>query len=222
MIWLTNDNTFFFWVDDAKYKKNTKDYERYSQANRAVGQVQSCTDSPRCDGIKKGDWVQFNANGTLSVVADPTTTIRAQYEEQLEDPQLYAQLGMTSTGGRGDGNPLKGPPGGSSHIDYENGGSQTRYYDDKGRPWVDIDRGHNHGAGDPHVHWWDWNKHPSDARGEGEPIPRGWATWDNGDPVPQPRGSAPMIPVYPVPFGAVPVRPMVPIRPTFLRPVLVP
>ena len=226
MVWLTNDDTFFFWVDDDKYKKHKEDYAGYSEANGAVGQVKSCTDHPRCNHVREGDWVEFNKDGTIRVVPDPTTTIRAQYDEQLEDPQIYAQLGMTRTGGRGYGNPLTGPPNGNSHIDYENGGSQTRYYDGEGRPYVDVDRGHDHGAGDPHVHWWDWNN-PSDPRGDGEAIPYGWSMWDNGDPIPQPRGSTPTIPVYPVPFGAVPtgpvpVRPTVPIRPVFLRPVLVP
>lgn len=131
MMWLTNDNTFFFWVDDAEYKKNRKNYEGYNQANGAVGQVQSCTDSSRCGGVNKGDWVQFNANGTLSQVAGPSVTIRAQYDEQLEDPQLYVQLGMTRPG---ESNPLFGPPGRSSTIYYENGGGQTRHYDDKGKP----------------------------------------------------------------------------------------
>lgn len=29
-----------------------------------------------------------------------------------------------------------------------------------GKAWADIDVGHNHGSGDPHVHPWDWNKIP--------------------------------------------------------------
>jgi RHS repeat-associated protein len=222
MIWLTNDNAFFFWVDDAEYKKNRKDYEGYNQANGAVGQVQSCTDSPRCNGVNKGDWVQFNANGTISHVADPTMTIRAQYDEQLEDNRLYLQLGMTRSGEK---NPLFGPPGRSSTIYYENGGGQTRHYDDKGKPWVDVDWGHHPELGPSHVHWWDPNKDPRSegARGDPEPAPPGWDMWDNGEAIPQPRGSAPMIPIYPVPFGPAPVRPMVPLRPTIpLRPILVP
>lgn len=55
----------------------------------------------------------------------------------------------------------------------------------------------------------------------------GTLTWSrvmkvDGEYVPQPRGSSPMIPVYPVPFGPVPVRPMVPTRPIFWEPVFVP
>jgi RHS repeat-associated protein len=227
MIWLTNDNTFFFWVDDAEYKKNKKQYEDYSEANGAVGQVQSCTDSSRCNGIKRGDWVQFNADGTMTVIADPTVsmTIHAQYDALVEDPQIYSLLGMTRTGGRKPSNPLFGPPGGKTRIDYEQGGYQERYYNENGWPWVDIDSGHDHtGAGDPHVHWWDPNKHPThpDARGEPSPLPWGWDMWDNGDPIPKPRGSSPMVPVYPVPFGPMPARPMMPLRPVFLRPILVP
>ena len=106
-----------------------------------------------------------------------------------------------------------------------NGGGQTRHYDDKGKPWVDVDWGHHPELDPSHVHWWDRNKDPRSegVRGDPEPAPPGWDMWDNGEAIPQPRGSAPMIPIYPVPFGPVPVRPMVPLRPTVpLRPILVP
>ena len=158
----------------------------------------------------------------VSQVADPTMTIRAQYDEQLEDNRLYVQLGMTRSGEK---NPLFGPPGRSSTIVYENGGGQTRHYDDKGKPWVDVDWGHHPELGPSHVHWWDPDMDPRSegARGGPEPAPPGWPMWDNGEAIPQPRGSAPMIPIYPAPFGPVPVpvRPMVPIRPIVpLRPIL--
>jgi len=225
-IWLTQDDRTFIWVDDAEYKKNRKNYKGYRDANGATTQVGSCT-GPACKNVKQGDWVQLNANGTLSVVSDPTVgmTVRPQYDEQVENRQIYAQLGMTRSGGRGESNPLFGPPGRHTRIDYENGGYQERYYNEKGWPYVDIDSGHDHtGVGDPHVHWWDPNmdpRHP-DARGGPEPMPPGWGVWDNGDPYPQPRGSAPMVPIYPVPFGPLPARPMMPLRPVFLRPILVP
>jgi len=47
------------------------------------------------------------------------------------------------------------------------GGSTTRQYDEEGKATKDIDRGHDHGAGDPHVHDWDWSKGP--PRGPGRP-----------------------------------------------------
>ena len=31
---------------------------------------------------------------------------------------------------------------------------QIRYYDSKGKPKADVDMGHDHGAGDPHIHDW--------------------------------------------------------------------
>ncbi|MDX6501147.1 MAG: hypothetical protein QOG23_4407 [Blastocatellia bacterium] len=223
LMWLSNDNLHFTWVPDDEYKKHRDQWKGYSEANGAIAQYSSSTACPECKDYKPGSWVQLNSNGTVSQVADPTTTIRAQYDEQVEDHQIYAQLGMTRAGGRREGNPLSGPPGGSSHIDYKEGGGQTRHYDQNGDPWVDIDYGHDHnGVGDPHVHWWDWNN-PSDPRGEAEPLPWGWPMWDNGEYVPQPRGTSPMFPVYPmdVPLG-VPFRPMVPLRPMIWEPVLVP
>ena len=38
---------------------------------------------------------------------------------------------------------------------------QTRQYNDQGKATKNIDYGHDHsGAGDPHVHDWDWSKNP--------------------------------------------------------------
>ncbi len=42
-----------------------------------------------------------------------------------------------------------------------------RIFDWAGKAWKDIDFGHNHGAGDPHQHPWDWNKTPPR-------LPGGW------------------------------------------------
>jgi RHS repeat-associated protein len=48
---------------------------------------------------------------------------------------------------------------------------QIRYYDENGQPTKDIDFGHDHGAGDPHVH--DWERHspqqPNPSRQDGRP-----------------------------------------------------
>ena len=69
------------------------------------------------------------------------------------------------------GNPLEGPSG--EWVTSPNG-KQDRQYGSDGYPSVDIDRGHDHGAGDPHAHNWD---RPSDGsrpdrsnRGPGVPI----------------------------------------------------
>lgn len=66
--------------------------------------------------------------------------------------------------------PLNGPPNGSISIPDNNGGKQQeRCYDDKGNPMKDIDWGHDHGAGRPHVH--DWTPGPDNSwqRGPGRP-----------------------------------------------------
>ncbi|MGH9874933.1 MAG: RHS repeat-associated core domain-containing protein [Pyrinomonadaceae bacterium] len=225
-IWLTTDNQNFMWVGDEEYKKNQSQYKNYSVANGAVTNYQSSANCPQCANVSQGQWVQLNANGSVTQVADPTTNIRAQYDEKLdEDSQVYVQFGMSREGG----NPLYGPPNGRSRIDYENGGGQERMWDQYGRPWVDIDYGHNHPPnypGDPHVHWWDWNN-PSKPRGDAEPMPPGWQLVDDGSY--EPRNPSSTVPFFPadmptgIPFRpSVPFRPTVPFRPLFPEPVLVP
>jgi RHS repeat-associated protein len=48
------------------------------------------------------------------------------------------------------------------------GESTERTYGPDGRAVKDVDRGHDHGAGDPHAHDWDWSKTP--ARQPGRPL----------------------------------------------------
>jgi hypothetical protein len=54
---------------------------------------------------------------------------------------------------------------------------QIREYDAKGKPMKDIDFGHDHGAGDPHVHHWEYKtpKSPNPTRMEATPINLGEA-----------------------------------------------
>jgi RHS repeat-associated protein len=57
--------------------------------------------------------------------------------------------------------PIKGKPGDVATKPNKDGTpGQTREYGDDGYPTRDVDRGHDHGAGDPHVH--DWTR-PSDG-----------------------------------------------------------
>jgi RHS repeat-associated protein len=73
--------------------------------------------------------------------------------------------------------PLTGPPNGSDVIDNGNGKGQIRDYAPDGYPLKDIDFGHDHGAGDPHVH--DWTRPPDgsppthDDRQRGRPLEDG-------------------------------------------------
>jgi hypothetical protein len=48
------------------------------------------------------------------------------------------------------------------------GGSTERTTGSDGKAVKDIDRGHDHGAGDPHAHDWDWTKKP--PRQAGRPL----------------------------------------------------
>jgi RHS repeat-associated protein len=51
---------------------------------------------------------------------------------------------------------------------------QIRTYDANGKPILDIDYGHDHGAGDPHAHDWEYpsNQAPNKSRGEHRPLIR--------------------------------------------------
>ncbi|HID99945.1 MAG TPA: hypothetical protein EYP59_06615, partial [Thiotrichaceae bacterium] len=60
------------------------------------------------------------------------------------------------------GNPYHGEPGTWTEHPY---GKQDRYYGNDGKPAVDIDYGHDHGQGSPHVHNWENGK-----RGHGVPV----------------------------------------------------
>jgi RHS repeat-associated protein len=54
--------------------------------------------------------------------------------------------------------PATGKPGSTQVFPKPGGGKQIRIYGPDGKAVKDIDYGHNHGAGDPHVHVWDWGK----------------------------------------------------------------
>ncbi len=70
--------------------------------------------------------------------------------------------------------PIKGPAGGTLDRPSSNGDKcQEREYDNSGNPVKDIDWGHDHGAGRPHVH--DWTYPPGSSipiRGPGRPQDR--------------------------------------------------
>lgn len=60
---------------------------------------------------------------------------------------------------------MQGPLNGGFYRKGRDGKvDQFRQYDKKGNPKKDIDKGHDHGQGDPHVHDWKGNK-----RGPGRP-----------------------------------------------------
>jgi RHS repeat-associated protein len=70
---------------------------------------------------------------------------------------------------RRDGDlPARGRPNSSDARDDGRGNGQIRDYGDDGRAKTDFDFGHDHGAGDPHAHDWDWSQDP--PRQPGRPI----------------------------------------------------
>ena len=74
----------------------------------------------------------------------------------------------TLTSKRGQDLPARGKPNGTAAKDDGAGKGQIRDYGPDGRAKTDYDFGHDHGAGDPHAHDWDWGKKPE--RQPGRPI----------------------------------------------------
>lgn len=95
--------------------------------------------------------------------------------------------------------PIKGgPPNGRVFYPDKKGGGTLRHYDENGNATKDVDFGHDHGAGDPHVH--DWNgtvRSPGRGIGPNEPI--------YTVPLPDMPLGPVSIPGLPMPVGEVPV-----------------
>lgn len=226
-IWLTKNNQDFVWVDDKDYEKNRKQYEDegYMYANGATVHV---TYQQGLSNNIIGKWVVLNNDRSVTPVSAPTipTAVDEYSETEINNPITI--IPGTVDPGYDRGSPTEGPSGGSRIFHRNDGGFTERFYDTDGRAMVDIDHGHDHGAGDPHVHWWDWTGQ-TPKRGEGQPIPETWerGMWDDGTPYYEPVTPgvlpwfAPGIPARPVPVRPVPVRPSIPLR-TILEPVFVP
>jgi RHS repeat-associated protein len=56
-----------------------------------------------------------------------------------------------------DRTPASGPPNTTQRFPNKTGWTD-RVYGEDGRATKDVDFGHDHGGGDPHVHDWDWSK----------------------------------------------------------------
>ena len=73
----------------------------------------------------------------------------------------------------GKGDDDLGPPDGTLEKTNPQTGEvqQIREYDSNGKPLRDVDYGHDHGAGDPHVHDWTYEspQAPNPSRGPGRP-----------------------------------------------------
>ncbi|MCM8813406.1 MAG: hypothetical protein NC924_05645 [Candidatus Omnitrophica bacterium] len=59
--------------------------------------------------------------------------------------------------GAGDRTPVKGQPNSSQEYPNKDGGKTIRQFGPDGNAVQDTDYGHDHGAGDPHIHDWDWS-----------------------------------------------------------------
>ncbi len=234
-IWLTIDSINFIWIEDDEYHANRDKFKNYAEANGAIAQYGGSINCPQCKGLAIGQFVQLNADGSVTPVANPSIYIYSKYtDEEIESP-LTAYPGTVRESYINDD--MYGPKGGSKTFTNEKGGRTERWYGPDGKAVSDFDYGHDHnGAGDPHVHWWDWGP-AIPKRGPASPIPEGMdrIMWDNGDISVHPFRTMPAsgpsyLPVAPMDIPTsipgrpgLPARPTVPLRPMVpLRPVLVP
>lgn len=81
-IWLTKDNNNFIWVDDTDYNNNTDAYKGYSIANGAVTRYGGSINCPQCAGLKIGQWVELQANSTVTATSNPVPNVYAVYTEE--------------------------------------------------------------------------------------------------------------------------------------------
>jgi RHS repeat-associated protein len=81
-----------------------------------------------------------------------------------------------AAGGR---TPAQGQEPGTQTFPNADGGKTVRTYGPDGKAVTDVDYGHDHGAGDPHVHDWNWNNRP----------PRGQGRAPNTGEIPEPSKS---------------------------------
>ena len=87
---------------------------------------------------------------------------------QNQNPNQSQSSSSSSSGGRVN-SPAQGqPPDSTVKIPDGKGGSTDRTFGPDGRAVKDVDTGHDHGAGDPHAHDWDWSK--ASPRGPGRPL----------------------------------------------------
>ncbi len=87
------------------------------------------------------------------IITDPISSIWVN--GTISAIQICRQGGQA-----GDRTPATGPPDSTAVFPKANGGKTIRRFGPDGRAIQDIDYGHDHGAGDPHIHDWDWDKKP--------------------------------------------------------------
>jgi RHS repeat-associated protein len=90
-------------------------------------------------------------------------------QQQNDNTEIAQNNTPPPPGGGRVNSPAQGQaPDSTVTIPDGKGGSTERTFGPDGRAVKDIDRGHDHGAGDPHAHDWDWGKKP--PRQPGRPL----------------------------------------------------
>lgn len=108
-------------------------------------------------------YLAYEFSGGATAAESSSSTGQSQQQGQSEDQgRQTEQPESTSDSSKGSGrvnSPATGDPNSIVTIPGRTPGESTeRTYGPDGRVVKDIDRGHNHGVGDPHAHDWDWSK----------------------------------------------------------------
>jgi hypothetical protein len=143
-----------FWVEAPQQNDNTIPPDRWenTKSAMAVGLTLSIADGPIPVGEMLGAAIIIGALAWDIVRPNPVMQARIP-KNRLPD---------------------KGPPNGKLERRNPDTGDllQERWYDENGFPKLDKDYGHDHGAGDPHIHEWSFPSPlaPNPVRGPGIPL----------------------------------------------------
>lgn len=122
-----------------------------------------------CDGYFAWAWaVGFES---ISVAAGGKSFAISGVGESGNGSFTVTECCNGGIGPLGQTTPSRGQPNTSQTFSSQDGGYTRRFYGGDGRAVKDVDYGHDHGAGDPHIHDWDWSTEPPTRKPGRSPRP---------------------------------------------------
>lgn len=162
---LTNPQTLNLYGMVSDNPESFADLDGHCPVNQVMGPMGSgCQKAPtngehdpKEDACAKGGTGSPCPNNTNAGATVPTDQSKANQQAQQQNA---SNATMQRTGG--NRTPSSGDPNTTERLPGASPGNYTeRTYGPNGRAAKDIDHGHDHGAGDPHAHDWDWSKNPA-------------------------------------------------------------